>query len=108
MVSSLRERRHWNRAPSQPARAALVLDLVGRKNLSNANALNAMAMNMTQVIGPALGGGMIPLLIINILGSALMGYFRPVASFNIGKQGEHAERTFFTEAGGAAHGAVLR
>lgn len=27
----------------------------------------------------------------------VMGYFRPVASFNIGKQGEHAERTFFTE-----------
>ena len=26
-----------------------------------------------------------------------MGYFRPVASFNIGKKGEHAERTFFTE-----------
>ncbi|WP_422115472.1 ribonucleoside triphosphate reductase [Brachybacterium sp. UNK5269] len=27
----------------------------------------------------------------------VMGYFRPVSSFNIGKQGEHAERTFFTE-----------
>lgn len=27
----------------------------------------------------------------------VMGYFRPVASFNIGKKGEHAERTFFTE-----------
>jgi hypothetical protein len=26
-----------------------------------------------------------------------MGYHRPVASFNIGKQGEHAERTFFDE-----------
>ncbi len=46
-------------SPSQPARAALVLDLVGRENLSNANALNAMAMNMTQVVGPALGGAMI-------------------------------------------------
>lgn len=38
----------------------------------------------------------------------VMGYFRPVASFNIGKQGEVAERTFFTEAAAAAHGAVLR
>lgn len=26
-----------------------------------------------------------------------MGYFRPVSSFNIGKKGEYAERTFFTE-----------
>jgi predicted MFS family arabinose efflux permease len=46
-------------SPSQPARAALVLDLVGRDNLSNANALNAMAINLTQVVGPALGGTMI-------------------------------------------------
>lgn len=46
-------------SPSQPARAALVLDLVGRENLSNANALNAMALNVTQVVGPALGGAMI-------------------------------------------------
>lgn len=27
----------------------------------------------------------------------VMGYFRPVASFNIGKKGEYAERTPFTE-----------
>ncbi len=46
-------------SPSQPARSALVLDVVSRENLSNANALNAMAMNMTQVIGPAVGGGLI-------------------------------------------------
>jgi hypothetical protein len=26
-----------------------------------------------------------------------MGYHRPVASFNIGKKGEHAERRFFRE-----------
>lgn len=46
-------------SPSQPARSSLVLDLVSRENLSNANALNAMAMNVTQVVGPALGGAMI-------------------------------------------------
>ncbi|TCC02625.1 MFS transporter [Kribbella soli] len=46
-------------SPSQPARASLVMDLVGRQNLSNANALNSMALNMTQVIGPAVGGLMI-------------------------------------------------
>jgi hypothetical protein len=28
----------------------------------------------------------------------VMGYHRPVASFNIGKKGEHAERCFFDEA----------
>jgi hypothetical protein len=27
----------------------------------------------------------------------VMGYHRPVSSFNIGKQGEHAERRFFRE-----------
>lgn len=27
----------------------------------------------------------------------VMGYHRPVASFNTGKQGEHHERQFFTE-----------
>lgn len=46
-------------SPSQPARSSLVIDLVSREHLSNANALNAMAMNMTQVVGPAAGGAMI-------------------------------------------------
>ena len=32
----------------------------------------------------------------------VMGYHRPVASFNVGKQGEHRERRFFVEAGPAA------
>ena len=27
----------------------------------------------------------------------VMGYHRPVESFNIGKKGEHKERTFFAE-----------
>ena len=30
----------------------------------------------------------------------VMGYHRPVASFNIGKKGEHYERCFFREAQG--------
>lgn len=29
----------------------------------------------------------------------VMGYHRPVASFNIGKKGEHRERKFFREQG---------
>jgi hypothetical protein len=28
----------------------------------------------------------------------VMGYHRPVASFNIGKKGEHGQRRFFREA----------
>jgi len=46
-------------SPSQPARFTLVSELVGRRSLSNANALNSIVLNMTQVIGPALGGAMI-------------------------------------------------
>lgn len=46
-------------SPSQPARASLVASLVPARELSNANALNSLAMNMTQVVGPALGGVMI-------------------------------------------------
>lgn len=52
-------------SPTQPARSSLVLDFVGRERLSNANALNSMAMNMTQVIGPALGG-----VLIGVVGAA--------------------------------------
>jgi hypothetical protein len=32
----------------------------------------------------------------------VMGYHRPVASFNIGKKGEHRERRFFRESRGCA------
>jgi len=33
----------------------------------------------------------------------VMGYHRPVASFNVGKKAEHAERRFFVESRIAAH-----
>ncbi len=33
----------------------------------------------------------------------VMGYHRPVASFNIGKKGEHRERCFFREARARPH-----
>lgn len=46
-------------SPSQPARFTLVADFVDRQSLSNANALNSIVMNMTQVIGPAIGGAMV-------------------------------------------------
>lgn len=33
----------------------------------------------------------------------VMGYFRPVANFNLGKKGEHRERRFFTENNATVH-----
>lgn len=56
LVSSLT----W--ALDNPARNALVPDLVGKENLTNAIALNAVALEITVVVGPALGGLMIPTL----------------------------------------------
>lgn len=39
-----------------PARQALVMDLVGEKNLVNAISLNSALLNASRVLGPALGG----------------------------------------------------
>lgn len=36
----------------------------------------------------------------------VMGYHRPVASFNTGKRGEHAERRFFAEHTGGCRTSV--
>jgi len=33
----------------------------------------------------------------------VMGYHRPVASFNVGKKGEHGERRFFSEVRASPH-----
>ncbi len=49
-------------AIDNPARNALVPDLVEKEHLTNAVALNAVAMEITVVIGPALGGILIPTL----------------------------------------------
>ena len=37
----------------------------------------------------------------------VMGYFRPVQSFNIGKKGEYAERTMFSEDAASRHGELV-
>lgn len=37
----------------------------------------------------------------------VMGYFRPVKQFNIGKKGEHAERVTFAESAAAKHGKLV-
>lgn len=46
-------------SPAQPARYTLAMDIVGRRQLTNANALNAIALSMTQLVGPAIGGALI-------------------------------------------------
>lgn len=46
-------------SPFQPARTSLLADYVERGSLSNAGALNSIAMNISQIIGPAIGGAMV-------------------------------------------------
>jgi MFS family permease len=49
-------------ALDNPTRQAFVPDLVGRQHLTNAIALNSLALEITVVVGPALGGILIPVL----------------------------------------------
>ena len=49
-------------ALDNPVRQALVADLVEREDLANAIALSAVAVEITVVVGPALGGLLIPVL----------------------------------------------
>jgi MFS family permease len=49
-------------ALDNPTRQAFVPDLVGRQHLTNAIALNSLAIEITVVVGPALGGILIPVL----------------------------------------------
>ncbi|MCP4754328.1 MAG: MFS transporter [Proteobacteria bacterium] len=39
-----------------PARQAFVVELVGKKNLTNAIALNSITMNVCRIASPALAG----------------------------------------------------
>lgn len=48
-------------ALDNPTRQAFVPDLVDKEDLTNAIALNAVAMEITVIVGPALGGVLIPL-----------------------------------------------
>ena len=49
-------------ALNAPAWVATMPDLVGRANLAGAISLNSMQINATRVIGPAIGGGLYPLI----------------------------------------------
>lgn len=45
-----------------PARSAIVVNLVGKKGLGSAMALNMTGVNVTRVVGPAAAGALIPVL----------------------------------------------
>lgn len=45
-----------------PARSAIVVNMVGKKGLGSAMALNMTGVNVTRVVGPALAGALIPLI----------------------------------------------
>ena len=62
-------------AIDNPARQALVADLVEIEDLTNAIALNAVAVEITVVIGPALGGLLIPVLGIGGAYGLIAGIF---------------------------------
>lgn len=53
---------------NMPARQAFVAELVGKKRLSNAIALNNTGMNMARVVGPAIAGALIGIAFIGIGG----------------------------------------
>lgn len=84
-------------SPSQPARSTLVLDLVGRDKVSSANAMNALAMNVTQVIGPAVGGAVMAALgstaglwLATLLFALSLGLFWPLRRIGAVTPGTHA------------------
>ncbi|MCH2170830.1 MFS transporter [Myxococcota bacterium] len=76
-----------------PARQAIVVDIVGKKRLTNAIALNMAGMNVTRVAGPALAGFMIPVLgIEGVYGLNLALYvFAVIAMFRIAKRPAEAK-----------------
>jgi len=67
-----------------PARSAIVVNMVGKKGLGSAMALNMTGVNVTRVVGPAVAGALIPLISIEIVylgnlilyGLALFALFR--------------------------------
>jgi MFS family permease len=49
---------------SMPARQAIVMNIVGRRSLGGAVALNMAGTNVTRVVGPALAGFLIPIIAV--------------------------------------------
>ena len=58
-----------------PARNAIVADVVGRRRLTNAMALSMTAVNVTRVVGPAVGGFLIWAAGVNVAYSINTGLY---------------------------------
>lgn len=58
-----------------PARNAIVADVVGRRRLTNAMALNMTAVNVTRVVGPSVGGLLIGFAGVNVAYSINAGLY---------------------------------
>ncbi len=58
-----------------PARNAIVADVVGRRRLTNAMALSMTAVNLTRVLGPAIGGALIGLAGVDLAYSVNFGLY---------------------------------
>lgn len=64
---------------TMPARAAIVVDVVGKRGLQNAMALSMGAMNASRILGPTLSGLLIP--IIGLSGSMAVGLVLYIVAF---------------------------
>lgn len=68
-----------------PARSAIVVNLVGKKGLGSAMALNMTGVNVTRVVGPAMAGAMIPVIGVErvYLGHVVLYLLALVALFRV-------------------------
>ena len=68
-------------APLQPARVSMITDVVDRKDLTNAMAMNSVAFDITRVLGPAVGGILLDLLgVANALWISVIWYVVAIGS----------------------------
>ncbi len=68
-----------------PARSAIVVNMVGKKGLGSAMALNMTGVNVTRVVGPAMAGALIPLIDVErvYLGNLVLYVLALVALFRV-------------------------
>ena len=69
-----------------PARNAIIADIVGRRRLTNAMALNMTAVNVTRVVGPAAAGFLIAAVGANVAYSINFGLYGLALAGMIGVQ----------------------
>lgn len=84
-----------------PARSAIVVNMVGKKGLGPAMALNMTGVNVTRVVGPAMAGALIPLITVErvYLGNLVLYVLALFALFRVERLPPPA---------GAHHESILR